>query len=223
MGYRLDNKEVDLSGIRKLTYVPTTKAGDVYRYKNTALRIFKDGERVIDQETAKYLSDISTERILLPKKLLFYNNAFKGYTMKLVSQKGAGKKLITTPTRDLINSIEVLEKDIEVLSQKKVLLNDINPGYTLYNGELFLVNPANYSTLEVGDSSTLEQLNAFQLHLLVTELFAGELRKEKYPTPTINELKAMLNLKDNDERTSSYLRELMNGQSNVKELVKKIR
>ena len=223
MGYRLDNKEVDLSGIRKLTYVPTTRAGDVYRYKNMALRIFKDGEKVIDQETAKYLTDISTERILLPKKLLFYNSAFKGYTMKLVSQKGSGKKLITTPTRDLINCVEVLEKDIETLSQKRVLLNDINPGYTLYNGELFLVNPANYSTLDLGDAKTLEQLNAFQLHLLLTELFAGELRKEKCPTPAINELKTMLNLRDNDERISSYLKELMNGQPNVKELVKKIR
>ncbi len=223
MGYRLENKDVDLSGIRKLTYVPSTRAGDVYRYKNMALRIFKDGEKVIDQETAEYLTNISTERILLPKKLLFYNNAFKGYTMKLVSQKGSGKKLISTPTSNLINCVEMLERDIETLSQKKVLLNDINPGYTLYNGELYLVNPANYSTLELGDATTLEQINAFQLHLLLTELFAGELRKERCPGPTINELKAMLNLKDNEEKTSSYLRGLMQGQTNVKELVKKMR
>ena len=52
MGYRLENKEINLSGIKKLTYVPSMKAGDVYRYKNYALRVFKEGETPIDKETA---------------------------------------------------------------------------------------------------------------------------------------------------------------------------
>ena len=119
MGYRLENKEVDLSGIKPLKYVPTKKAGDVYRYKNNALRIFKENESHIEEETARYLTNISTERILLPKKLLFYNSAFKGYTMTLVSQKGSSKKIITTPKEELLRSIEMVENDVEVLSQKK--------------------------------------------------------------------------------------------------------
>ena len=71
MGYRLENKDVDLSGIKPLKYVPTKKAGDVYRYKNNVLRIFRENESHIEEETARYLTNISTERILLPKKLLF--------------------------------------------------------------------------------------------------------------------------------------------------------
>ena len=169
MGYRLEGKEVDLTGLRKLTFTPSSKAGDVYRYKNYALRIFKDGEEPIDQPTAEYLTNIKTDRIILPKRLLFYNNAFKGYTMKLVSQRGAGKRISTTPKEDFIDNIKAIERDIETLSQRKVLLNGATPGYTLYNGELYIVDPSNYRILDSVDSDKLEQLNQFQLHLLITE------------------------------------------------------
>ena len=222
MGYRIDNKEVDLSGLRKLTFVPSSKAGDVYRYKNSAIRVFKDGEEPIDEKTAEYFTGIPTDRILLPRKLLFYNNAFKGYTMKLVSQRGAGKRIITTPKRDLIECVEVLESDAETLSQRKVLLNGATPGYSLYNGDLYLVNPAAYSVLELESSEKLEELNKFQLHLLITELIASDLRKSRYPQPTINNVKKLLSMRDLDESSSDYLREIMRGQENIKELVKKI-
>lgn len=222
MGYRLDNKEVDLSGLRSLTFVPSDKTGDVYRYKNSVLRVFKEGETLIDKETAEYFTNVSTDRILLPRKLLFYNNAFRGYTMKLVSQKGAGKKIITTPTKDLIGCVEALEEDVRTISQKKILLNGITPGYSLYNGDLYLVNPAGYSILELESSDKLEQLNEFQLHLLITELIASELKRVKYTQPTINNLRDLLGLRDLDQSSSSYLREVIDGQENIKELVKKI-
>mgnify|MGYP003571246522 CR=1 FL=1 len=223
MGYRLENKEIELEGLRKLSFTPTQKAGDVYRYKNYALRIFKEGEEPIDQQTAKYLTDISTDRIILPRKLLFYNNAFKGYTMKLVSQKGSGKRISTTPKEDVLESIVALEKDIETLSQKKVLLNGATPGYTLYNGSLYIVDPSNYRILDAVDTSSLEQLNQFQLHLLITELIAADLRKARVQQSTIQHLKEILNLRDNEQTSSDYLRELLQGQSNIKGLVKKIR
>ena len=222
MGYRIDNKEVDLSGLRQLTFVPTNKAGDVYRYKNSAIRVFREGETPIDKETAEYFTSVYTDRILLPRKLLFYNNAFRGYTMKLVSQRGAGKRIITTPTKDLIECIEALERDVETVSQKKILLNGITPGYSLYNGELYLVNPAGYSILESVSEDKLEQLNEFQLHLLITELIAAELRKNRYLQPTINNVRNLLGLRDNDQSSSSYLKEVIDGQENIKEFVKKI-
>ena len=221
MGYRLENKPVDLSGIKKLTFVPSQKAGDVYHFRNYALRVFRDGEKVIDEDTAKYLTTISTDRIILPKKLLFYNNAFKGYTMKLVSQKGAGKKIITTPRDEFIDCVEVLEDDVKELSQKKVLLNDIAPGYTLYNGELYLVNPAKYSILDV-DSENLERINKFQLHLLITELISGELNKQNCSQSTIRHLKELMALRDEDQNTSDFLYDLMGDQKDIKQFVKKI-
>lgn len=221
MGYRLENKPIDLSGIKKLTFVPSQKAGDVYHFRNYALRIFRDGEEAIDEDTARYLTSISTDRIILPRKLLYNNNTFKGYTMKLVSQKGASKKIITTPKDDFIDCIEVLEADIKELSQKKVLLNAISPGYTLYNGELYLVNPAKYSILEA-DSNNIEKINKFQLHSLIVELISSELNKQDFSQASIKYLKGLMSLRDEDQNTSDFLYGLMGDQKNIKQFVKKI-
>ena len=221
MGYRLENKPIDLSGIKKLTFVPSQKAGDVYHFRNYALRIFRDGEEAIDEDTARYLTSISTDRIILPRKLLYNNNTFKGYTMKLVSQKGAGKKIITTPKDDFIDCVEVLEADIKELSQKKVLLNAISPGYTLYNGELYLVNPAKYSILEA-DSNNIERINKFQLHSLIVELISSELNKQDFSQASIKYLKGLMSLRDEDQNTSDFLYGLMGDQKNIKQFVKKI-
>lgn len=221
MGYRLENKPVDLSGIKELTFVPSQKAGDVYRFRNYALRVFRIGEKVIDEDTARYLTTITTDRIILPRKLLFYNNSFMGYTMKLVSQKGSNKKIITTPKDEFIDGIEVLEDDIKELSKKKVLLNDIVPQYTLYNGELYLVNPANYSIFDA-DSNSIERINTFQLHQLITELISAELKKQNFSQPSIKHLKELMNLRDEDQNISDFLYELMGEQKNIKQFIKKI-
>ena len=74
MGYRLDNKDIDISG-KRLTKIGNGGTGDVYKYRNSALKIFKtDRDTPIDLETAEYLTTISTNRVLLPRNLLFYNN-----------------------------------------------------------------------------------------------------------------------------------------------------
>ena len=223
MGYRLENKEIDVSRLRKVTFVPSTKAGNIYRYKNMVLRIFDEEEKeLMDEDTAKYLTSITTERIILPKKLLFYNASFRGYAMKLVSQKGSRKRLSTTPSEEFIDCVELLERDVETLSQKNILLNNINPGFTLYNGKLYIVNPINYTKLDVGNYETLKQLNDFQVHLLITELIAADLRKSGCSSNSISNMKAMMRLKDDDQKSSNYLRDLLKDQSNIKEYVKKI-
>ena len=56
-GYRLENKPVDLSCIKELTFVPSQRAGDVYRFRNYALRIFQDGEKVIDEDKTRFWSN----------------------------------------------------------------------------------------------------------------------------------------------------------------------
>ncbi|MBR3199667.1 MAG: hypothetical protein IKG27_06690 [Bacilli bacterium] len=220
MGYRLENKDVDLSGIKPLKYVPTKKAGDVYRYKNNVLRIFRENESHIEEETARYLTNISTERILLPKKLLFYNNAFKGYTMTLVSQKGSSKKIITTPLEEILRTIEIVENDIEILSQKKVLLNNAAPNHTLYNGELYIVDPSKYSILDLNTSKELEKINYYQLQLLLTELIVTELNKNNYSQQVLRNIKELLSSRETDERISTHLNNVMNKEKNIKQYIK---
>ena len=208
MGYKLDDKDITLTK-KNLKKIGTGVTGDVYKYKNSALKVFKkDKDTPIDYETASYLTGISTNRILLPEKLLFFNNAFRGYTYKLVSKKGMGNRMIMLPKDELIENSSIIEKDIETLSRKQVLLNGIEPSNTIFNGRIYLTDPTSYSVLEDTSTEYLEQLNKYQFHLLFTALIIQELGRINFQKSTINEVKELLEMKDSSDNTSYYLREL---------------
>lgn len=222
MGYKLDNKDVDISG-KRLTKIGNGGTGDVFKYHNSALKIFKeDRETPIDEETAAYLTTISTNRVLLPKKLLFYNNTFRGYTYKLVSRKGSGKKLITIPKDELIGNISIIERDIETLSKKQVLLNGIEPTNTIFNGNLYLADPCRYTKLDSYSTKELERLNKYQFHLLLTTMITSELRKGNSSSKVEKQIKELLGLKDEDVNSSDFLIDAISDNDSIKQFVKKL-
>lgn len=223
MGYRIENKPVTITGKNGMTKIYSGKSGDVYRYRNTAIKIFRDGdEQHIDQETARYLTSIPTENILLPRKLVFYNNAFRGFTLKLVPKKGVGKRIISSPKEELLGNISALESDAEALSGRKVLLNDITPENSMYNGELYICNPNRYSLLDVDSSRDLAGINKFQIHLLLIELVSQEMKKAHYTQATINRFREILSLKDPDQDSSTFFEEVIDGKSTIKQMIKKL-
>lgn len=218
MGYRLDDKNIKFTG--KL--VSTGKTGNVYHYHDMALKEFKDDKKTpIDEETARYLTNISTDRILLPRNLLFYNNKFRGYTYRLI--KGPNKKIITISKKDLIQDIRVLEKDINTLSNESVLLSGVSPENSIFNGELYLTDPSNYTILEDINTPNLEQLNNYQLHLLLVKLITTDLRSIKFATKAkIDAIEAILKGKDLDEESSDFFNDLIGKNDTIKQFVKKI-
>lgn len=222
MGYKLDDKDIKFT-TKRMTKIGTGVNGDVYKYRNMALKVFKkDKKPPIDEYTAEYLTTISTDRILLPENLLFYNNTFKGYTYKLVSKKGTGQRIIMLPKANLIQDIRVLEKDIEVLSNKQVLLNGIEPTNSIFNGNLYITDPTNYRILEGWDSTELEKLNKYQLHLLLTTLITLELRKNNFPSKVEKEVKELLDIKNAEDNSSDFFGDIIGNNDSIKQFVKKI-
>ena len=222
MGYKLDNKDIDISG-KRLTKIANGGTGDVYKYRNHALKIFKaDRETPIDLETAEYLTTISTNRILLPKNILFYNNSFRGYTYKLISKKGSGKKITTIPKDDLVGNILIIERDIETLSNKQVLLNGIEPANTIFNGNLYLSDPSAYTKLDSYSVKELERLNKYQFHLLLVSLIISELRKSSISSKTEKQVKELLYLRDENNNSSDFLTDIIDDNDSIKQFVKKI-
>ena len=222
MGYRLDGKDVDIIG-KRMTKIGTGASGDVYRYKNKALKVFKKEKKPpMNLETAKYLSSISTTNILLPENLLFYNDSFRGYTYKLVSKKGLGKRMISISKEELIDNIERLETDTETLSNKNVLLNGINPNNSIFNGCIYLCDPSEYSILDIMSNKELERLNKYQIHMLLSSMLLSEMRKNNLGGSPEKEMKTLLELKDMEENTSSYIKRILKNSENVKQFVKKM-
>lgn len=222
MGYRLENRQINLTGKKSLSMIASGNSGDVYRLKKCAVKIYKDDVNVpFDESTARYLSTIQTERILLPKNLVFYDDAVRGYSMKLVT-KGGSRRIITTPRDKVVNGIRRVENDAEKLSNKKVLLNKVTPENSVFNGNLYLCNPSGYSILEISSAKDLERINKFQIHLLLIELISQDLRKSNYGEGIIRRVREMLCIKDTEQESSDFLDEVMGGQDTIKQMVKKI-
>lgn len=222
MGYRLNDKNIDISR-KRLTVIGNGKTGDVYKYRDVALKVFKENREVpIDLETAEYLTTISTNRVLLPRNLLFYNNTFKGYTYKLVSKKGSGKKITSIPKDELVGNISIIERDIEILSNKQILLNGIEPENTIFNGNLYLTDPCMYTKLKGYSGRELEKLNKYQFHLLMTSMIISELRKNTLDSSGEKHLKEILNMKDEEDNTSDFFIDVIDDNDSIKEFVKKI-
>ncbi len=227
MVYKLEDKKIDFNEKKKHPLLAKGKTGNVYKYGNSAIKVFHDiHELPIKEETAKYLTTIDTERILLPRKLLFYENDisdfFSGYSLKLVPKKGNIKKLINSPKKQLIENIEALEKDVKTISKKNILLSDMSPDNVQYNGNIYISDPSKYTYLDLKETSELEKLNNFQLHLLLTELFAEELRKINSSKETINMFREMFTLRDLDQNPSEFIDDIIDGQNTIKEMVKKL-
>lgn len=222
MGYRLENKDINLNE-KKFTKIAQGKTGNVFKCNGYAIKVFNNyAEDIIDLETAKYLTGIRTNRIILPNKLLFYNNSFKGYSMKLVKKDPRQKKIINCPTDELIRNVEIIEEDIKTLSDKKVLLNGINPENTTFNGKLYLTDPSKYRILDIGSTEELEKLNNYQFYILLTNLIIKELNKSHISASTIQRMKELLSLKDDSIYYSDYLGEILEDNSSIKTLIKKI-
>lgn len=220
MGYSLDNKDIT---VKHLTKIGNGGTGDVYKYRNNALKIFRaEQDTPMSLETAEYLKTINTNRILLPKNLLFYNNTFKGYTYKLVSKKGSSKKLITIPKDDLIGNISIIERDIETLSNKQVLLNGIDQNNTIFNGNLYLADPSKYTKLDIYSGKELERLNKYQFHLLLVSLIMSELKKGSTSSKVEKQLKELLYLRDEDQNSSDFLIDIIDKNDSIKQFVKKL-
>lgn len=222
MGYRLDNKDVKITG-KRLTKIGNGTTGNVYRYKNMALKIFNpDKEPPIDIETATYLKGIHTSRVLLPKKLLFYNNHLSGYTYRLVSKRNNGRSIITIPKGELIGNLTILERDVARLSRKQVLLSGISPENSIFSDNLYLVDPSRYSILDIFSTDELERLNKYQLHLLITSLIALELKRNSTDNTEEDKIRELLDLKDVNENSSDFFNDIVSGNDSIKELVRKI-
>ena len=221
MIYKIGNRKEDLNG-KRIRKIATGEKGDVYKYKGEAIKLFNpDEELPMTQDVAEYLTKIQTSRILLPRKLVFYQDAFRGYTLRLVQKKGNSRKLITLPGEALVENIETIENDIRTLSDKKVLLNGITPDNVLFNGRLYLTDPAHYKLLELFGTEDLERLNKYQFHVLFTELISQEIRKCSNSPAVAAYMRDLLRIKDVDQPTSEYLKEIVDPEDTIKQIVKK--
>lgn len=219
MEYKLDSRKIKFRE-SNLKLLGQGVEGRVYRYKDMALKL-KDNDLIgLSYENAKYMSNIRTTRILLPKNIFYKNNHYAGYTTKYVG-KSNSFKLIDLEKEKLINHIIIpIEEDIELLSNKQILLNDISIDDVIANNSLYIIDPGSYTKMTDLDKITLTSININQFNNLLVKIISLELKRTKQNPRAIILFREEL-LK-NEDYFSSFVDELLPKNASIKELVKRI-
>ena len=157
----------------------------------------------------------------MPNKLLYSNDNFCGYTIRSVNKNGRYNKIISTPRDQILDSIFSVEEEIKYISDKRVLLHDLDLEDVIYNGELFIINPDKYLVLN-SNSDLIYDTNILELNSLLSRLISKELNSENVIKKNIVRFNNILKDKDIYTSNCDYLDDLLSKEDNIKCLVKKM-
>ena len=149
----------DLNELDKLDYLGSGMEGMVYRYYDEAIKVYKTdcSKYILDVDTASRLSLIETSRILLPRRIVYSpeDGSFLGYTTKYI-EKGPKSDVFRKNVNRFCDELDVLRDDITLLSNDKVLLEDLIIGNTVFNnGSIFLIDPGSYRFINGSEDDVL--------------------------------------------------------------------
>ena len=221
MPYRIGSKEITFDNRNLVGY---GKNGNVYKYRKDAIKVFPNGDvpsTLLDVDTCSKLCDISTNCILLPKNIVYYNNNFSGYTLKLV-KRGNNKSIINMDKDDLVSNVKGIERDVELLSKKGVLLDGILPENVIISDKIYITDPSKYIIID-SDKNSLSSFNSYQIHLLLSNLVLSSLKKTDIKPNELRKLKRLLLSKKENLKSSDFFNYLIDKDNNIKEYVKKTR
>ena len=220
MAYTL-NKRNDIISHKKLYYLSKSDTGTVYRYNGKAIHIFPDNvDGVFSEEEGLYLTNLDTHRILLPDDILYKNKHMVGFTTTL-PRKNRSQKLINSDKTDFLYSLYLLEEDVDVLSKHRVLMSGLVTDKSLYNGDLYLLDPSKYGRISMGEDTILK-LNLYQLHLLISKLLMTEFKKNNSSYNDLRGVEELLQLREQDEYPSKFFNNILEDREKVKSLVRKV-
>ncbi len=216
MKYQINNEFITPDIIRKLKLIESGKTGKVYKWKNNKiLKIFTknspENKCPMDLETAEILSKINTKSryIILPIDLVFNKNDYKknnlkGYTSLYIKRKG-NSNITKIPKGKLLENIQGIEKDIELLSSKNILLDGLNMQNTIFNDKLYISDPVRYIKME----DEVRDINMKLFQQLLIDLISRDLRKLKVSKGKIEQVAELLYLKDDEVLNCIYLKDIL--------------
>lgn len=216
----LENKNID---INKASLIGHGKNGNVYKFKNNAIKILSSNDALLVNATiCRKLSNINTEAILLPRKLIYYNNKFSGYTLKLIRNNKPSLNICHLEKNTFIDSVKVLERDNVILSRKGVLLDGILPENVMITDKIYITDPSKYSFINEEFCEGLNRLNSYQIHLLLTKLILSSLKKENVSTNSLKKIRTILQDKDDNMLSSTFFNEIISDNKDIYDSCKRM-
>ncbi len=145
-------------------YIDEGMEGTIYRFNDDALKIYCDFPRKdrLNEDEAYKLSKIKTDRILLPKDLIYdENNKFIGYSTKFIENIDF-KNASYLSVYDFCNEMDLVYKDLKLLNDKGVDVEDYSLYNLLFDGSIYFIDPGSHRF--VNDDGLLHRDNRYRLN-----------------------------------------------------------
>lgn len=155
----------------KSMYINEGDEAKVYKYGDEVLKVYKERCRKfrLTEEEAACLSNISTKRILLPKRILRMPETlgFTGYSTKFI-QCCSADEISNLEMDKFLSELEFLEGDMELLADNKVEVADLHIDNMLFDGNIYFCDPGSFifnSSSKIGKiyNNNIYELNDFVL------------------------------------------------------------
>lgn len=148
MKFYINNKLYDIDE-EELEYrlIDSGEESNIYRFENEVYKIHKNNRCVkskLDEETTKYLKQIKTNRIIMPKELIYDNyDNFIGYTLPYL-ESHQKEILNRMKASKMISEFKLLEEDLIILKNNYVDLEDFELYNFIVNTGLYIIDPGSY-------------------------------------------------------------------------------
>lgn len=181
----IDDKSLNITDMEEY-YIDEGTEVIVYKYNDLALKIYKDycRKQRLDLDTAKELSKIETNRILLPKNIIYNDNGkFIGYTTDFINSCSIDS-ISNMGIKDFIDELDLLYADTDNLSGLGVSMEDLYVMNMIYDGRIILHDPGSYNFVAADNrrflkSENLELLNGEFIYNLIPRVVKLSSKEKK--------------------------------------------
>lgn len=167
--------------------------GVVYKVGNEAVKFYRIycPKRRLTKEECEYLTQIDTERILLPTvTLLDKKHCIRGYKMTYIENLGEDS-FYTLNRKDLSKEMTLVHEDIIKLSDYNVYIDDLTYDNTIFHKGIYLSDPGSFQIIEkIKDSQirmygfNIDMVNEYLLNKMI-KLCCLQVAKSKIVTKRI--------------------------------------
>ncbi len=187
MEYIVDGKTVRYNPfhMKESLFLGSGEEGSCYKIGPYAVKFYSlfCSKMRLKKETALSMTQIETERILLPRKLLLNKrHQMQGYYTSYVEELGKDSFYQLNRER-LQEEFQKLSSDLDVLASSNVLLGDLILKNTVFHEGIYLVDPGSYSFSLEALGKNEDTFNEYlEWHILAkrARFFCNELYPAKF-------------------------------------------
>ena len=131
----MESLRLKSSDLEQLQNLGRGACATVYRYvENLVIKVFNDkGMELHDNEGFSGLVGVENETCVFPKCTIEIDQQFQGYAMQYVEGEELLKVIKELNLESLISAIQKVEEDLKLLSQNKIMFEDLNQGGIMWS------------------------------------------------------------------------------------------